>query len=251
MRGAACPQGREERQERGLIQPPRLAKRGAYADQEVVLRTLIAALTSLLCATAAPADPVDQKSARKMLFNARGFDVQYIDSGVLTDQQLGFFRTLVNSRDSRSQFGQLAQYYGAIAISPSVFESSITELFTRPETVPFAFPVGYHSVSAAQAAALSLCNANVARGQKPCVLAVQIVPKRFKPVALTLSSAATEAFRTYRRAKAPKAFAMSQSTGAFGQGDGPLAVETALRMCNAAVGEGNPEDCVVVIADEN
>ena len=215
------------------------------------MRRILTTLTAVMFATCAMAEPVDERSARKMLFPAKGFNVEYVEGSGLTDTQLGYFKLLVKGRDSRSQFGRLAHYYGAIAISPSVFEGSPAALLSDPESVPFRLDTGLHSVAAAEAAALQGCAALVKRGQKPCVIAARILPKRYKPRDLTMSIFATDAFKAYRKADGPKAFAISPSTRAYGLADGDVAPQEAVEICNGKAKEVGKSDCVVVISDES
>ncbi|MEL7117481.1 MAG: 5-aminolevulic acid synthase, partial [Pseudomonadota bacterium] len=93
------------------------------------------------------------------------------------------------------------------------------------------------------------CEALRKRSDQPCVIAARVLPKRFKNQPLTLSNAATGAFKSYRDARGPKAFAISPATQAFGLAQGATAIQEALGACNAKVGQGNRQDCVIVIQD--
>jgi len=211
--------------------------------------TLAATLAALLvgAGAAAAAEPVTERDARKMLFNAKGFEMQYVDAGALTETQLGYFEIMVKSRESRDQFGRLAHYYGAIAISPSVFDGSPAALLAAPETVPFQFRTGLHSVAAADAVALAACNALVKGGDKPCVVAARVLPGRCKDQPMPLSVFATDAFKEYRRADGPQAFAASQATRAYAWGQG--AGSEALAACNQTAATVGPADCKIVVQD--
>lgn len=210
---------------------------------------LIAAALAAAWAAPAMAEPVDEKAARKALFKPGTFDVVYKEDSGLTDEQLGFFRIIVKGRESRDQFGRLAHYYGAIAISPSVFEDGPAALLADPQNVPFRFETGLHSVQAAEVVALRACNALVQAGQKPCVVPAQILPRRYKERGLTLSTFATEGFKAYRDAGGPKAFAASAETRAYGMADGDAAEAEALAACNATAAKVGKPDCKIVIVD--
>ncbi|KMW56419.1 5-aminolevulic acid synthase isozyme [Candidatus Rhodobacter oscarellae] len=214
------------------------------------MKKTLLALSIASLATATTAEPVDERTARKQLFKPKGFSVEYVEDSGLTEQQQGFFKILVEGRDSRQEFGTLARYYGAITVSPSIFEGDIGALLLTPEEVPFQFATGYHSPGAADAASLEACNAQVRGEQKECVIAARILPKRFSERDLTMSFAATANFKLYRGADAPKAFAISPSSQAFGLAEGATAADEALGACNGLIEQEQPRDCVVVIADE-
>jgi len=213
------------------------------------MRCGFALLFALTFMNPAWADPLDEKAARKMLFPANGFKVVYKEESGLTETQLGYFKLLVKGRESRNDFKKIAHYYGAIAISPSIFEGTPADLLRDPKKVPFRMETGLHSVEAAQTAVLSACNKLVNSGKKPCVVAALIVPKRYKPVDLTLSVFATQAFKDYRKAKGPKAFAISPRSKGFGISDGDSANAVALAECNATAKETGKADCEIVILD--
>jgi hypothetical protein len=213
------------------------------------IRTAALGLAASVCAFGALAQAMDQREARKQLFPAKGYEVEYMADSGLSETELGYFKLLVEGRNSRDQFGRMAQYYGAIAISPSVFQGGPAAILASPETVPFKFETGYHSVAAAEAAALIACNALVQPGQQRCGVAARILPKRYKPRPLSMSVFATDAFKTYRNAGKPKAFALSFATPGYGLADGAQAAEEALEICNAAAEAFGKRDCNLVVLD--
>lgn len=185
------------------------------------------AATFVLAAPMAMANPVDSKTAKKMLFGK---------SSAVELGQADFLDASISK--AIKQAAAKIPYYGAIAVSPG--EPTASNLM--------ATMANYHSPQAAQQAALANCNSRRTVG-KPCVVIATIVPKKFKPQPLTLSVEATQLFgKEYRKMQSPKALAISPSTGVFGadRGDGGRAIG----KCNAAAqGKGNA-DCRVVIFDQ-
>lgn len=209
------------------------------------------AFSTLLAMIAAPlmAEPLDERTAKRMLFKPKGYSVEYPTNSGLSDAHLGVIKVVAESRDSKKQFGRVARYYGAIAISPSVFEKAAAALITSPETVPFDMSSGLHSPSAAAEAALNACNAKVEAGWEPCVVAANILPKRWKDVDFSMSNAATANFKLYRNAKSPKAFAISASGPGFGLAEGEDAVALAIEACEKSNKSVDAKDCTVVVQD--
>ena len=168
---------------------------------------------------------VSSAEARKMLFREGGRSVSVAEVEFLGAAE----------RRALEQYGEQFDYYGAMAVSPGDPASS-------GSAVALA---NYHSPEAAEAAALAGCEARRQTGD-PCVIIATIGPRRFEPRALTLSVQATAAFNDeYRKLDAPKAFAVSPSTGAwaFARGDGARALD----QCAAKAGGAG--DCRIVIED--
>ena len=144
------------------------------------------------------------------------------------------------------QAPRVQKYYEAMAVSPDEgMQAQSASLAT-----------GYHSVRAARAAAVAACNARKKAESADCVVVAEFVPKGYKPgkARITLSWAATEAFRKYRRGGKPRAFAISPATGAFGQAvraASPEGARTkALAICRDGVAKaGAQDDCRVISAD--
>ena len=184
----------------------------------------------LLAGLPAAAQVLDEKAAKEALFPVRGHVVQV--SSKLSERDQRTVRALVPLM--AKQLRQPVRYYAAIAYSP---QDGLAH-----DSIQAA--MNYHTIEAASAAALAACNRFRSRGAAQCQLAARMVPKRFKPRPLTLSIDATAAFeKAYRRAKSPKAFAISNSTGNWGMGRSDAA---ALAACEK---NGKPRDCEIVIRD--
>lgn len=183
---------------------------------------------ALLAPHLAAAEPVSGKDARRMLFSDRGTEVVLNASAELSETDRKTIDTLVRSNGFK--------YYGAIAFSPSQGLLS--------ESLQGAF--NYHDPGAAAAAALRACEAARLAGASPCVVAAQVMPRRWSAQPLQLSQDATAAFQDYRRDRGEKAIAVSYGSGGFGIGTGAGAEAAALASCNAASSTG---DCVIVVRD--
>jgi hypothetical protein len=194
------------------------------------IAAMIAAAALALGAAApqASAQPVDGKTAKRMLFSTRGAEAQLANVDFMDDAVAKALRAVANQ----------IPYYGAIAVSPG--EPASSNLMSTM--------ANYHSVDAASAAALANCNSRRTSG-KPCVVIAVITPKKYKPQPLTMSVQATQAFNgNYRKMKAPKGMAISEKAGVFGfdRGDGGR----ALARCSAAAAERGASDCRLVISDQ-
>jgi len=203
-------------------------------------------VAGMAAAGMAGADPIDEAAARKMLFARKGHAVALAEDTGLSELHMSFVKLLIVD----PEFKRAARYYGAMALSPSVFEVTAAEGITDRARSLVKFVGNYHSPAAADLAARSACDAARGRADAPCVVVARILPKRWKPDrALTLSQAATVNFRPYAKAKAPKAFAVSPGSPGFGLADGETAAETALATCNAQAARLGDPDCIVAIAD--
>ncbi len=178
--------------------------------------------------------PVSGKAAKAMLFSPKHAEMRLIDHDFLAPADKQALKLL--PRIMKQQQMPM-KYYGAIAVAPSA------GLLARETTL---FAMGHHSAEAARAAALGGCEA-ARKGGRPCVIVAEVYPRGWKPRVLQLNQDATRGFRKYRRARGPKAFAASPSTGhwAFARGNGAAA--EALARCNAEAGGAG--DCRVVIRD--
>lgn len=212
-------------------------------------RVGLCAILMALIAVPSFADPLDTRKAKRALFPIKGFSVQYPKDNGLTDLQRSYFEILVGGSQSKDQFARVAKYYGAIALTPSMFERTPAELLANPEAVPFQLAAGYHSPAAADRAALATCETIRTGAERPCVIAARILPRRYKPRDLHMSISATAAFDTYRKVKGPRAFAISPTTQAFGLAEGEIAVTEALDACNGKIPASMGRDCTIVIED--
>jgi hypothetical protein len=193
----------------------------------------VLSLVVLILVLAAPtrAEAIDTKSARKQLYPTKGLSTRLADA--LTDSERATIVALIPLMEQ--QLRSPVKYYSSIAYSPDQGLVS--------DALQGAF--NFHTTEAADAASIAACNKVRAKGTKPCQLAARILPKKYKPRDLTLSYDATEAFnRSFRREKAPKSFAISATSGAWGVGKTDA---TAIASCEKdAAGAG---DCRVVIHD--
>ena len=176
----------------------------------------------------AAAAQVDSKTARNQLFSERGASVQ-INTALP-------WLTADVAKATEAYAAQFP-YYAAMAVSPG----------DPPTTGSAVAEANHHSVEAAQRAALAACNARRTTGQD-CVIVATVVPRRYRARAFTLSTSATDTMKSrYRQLKAPKALAVSPSTGAYGyaRGDGARALE----VCNEQAQERGARDCQIAVMD--
>jgi len=192
-------------------------------------RLFLAATLGVMGGTAG-AEPIDGKAARGEMFSHRGGQVVVFAEDYLSEENAAQLAVT----------GGLIQYYGAIAIAPD--EGFISQANQAA--------ANHHSIDAAETAALAACNAARSGGRR-CVIIAHYLPDDWEEGrALQLSQAATDAFRrTYRRARKPRAFAISDITGAFGVGRGDGAMEDALASCNEDAESLGATDCNVVVSD--
>ncbi len=213
----------------------------------VIAAGITAGLAGLLLvagATAAAAEPLSPKQAKKQLFRGDRLRVELLDLSALsptTRAQAEAIATSLTDPEIAAQWAAMGfsmGYYGAMAVKPD-----------RPlSPTSMAISNNLHSPEAAEAAALAACNA-LPGGE--CAGVALILPKRYKARDFTLSQAATEAFRTgWGRPDAPQYLAYSPSTGAFVIARGAGADAAALASCNEQTGLGDSADCVIGIAEE-
>ncbi|SFP09191.1 hypothetical protein [Tranquillimonas alkanivorans] len=194
------------------------------------MRQLVAAVFCV-AAGAASAQGVDGSEARAQLFPPERTGLQI--SSRLDETERDIVRRLIPLFEE--QMGQPMHYYATIAYSPA--DGLVSESLQSA--------VAYHDTDAADRAALSACEAAAQSGG--CEVAARVVPRGYEPRPLTLSSPATAAFfDSYVPADAPKALAISPSTGKYAVADGPDATGTAIARCRAEAGAA---DCVVAISD--
>lgn len=191
------------------------------------------AVLMTLAAAPAMAEPVDVKDARKMLFSPKGVDVVMKPDTGMSAKDLGILETVVKAQ------AETGGYYGAVAVAPG------ESLLTSEATVAL---MNYHSVEGASEAALAACEEK--RTEDPaCVIAAEILPRKFEEQPVTLSRDATEAFRDFRKGRDEKAFAISESTGEWAFFKGDNAAFAARNLCNEKAGGKGKADCETVIAD--
>lgn len=188
------------------------------------MKSVLALLITLSLAAPAGAEVLTGKAARKLLFAPGKMVAEMVEGAGLAEADMKALKSVAETQ----------AYYGAIAVSP---EDGMMHAAT-------VAAVNYHDTTAAEAAALTECNAKKA-GKADCVIAARILPKGWKEPGFGLSSDATAAFKGYD--KKTGAFAISPATGAFGMGSGEGAAEAALAQCAAM--NAAAKDCAVVIAN--
>ena len=190
---------------------------------------LIVAIMLIAVAGAAAAQSVSSRQAAAVLFEPGRQVVQV--SSALSKAEQGTIKALVPLMEQQMQTP--VRFYSSIAYAPDQGLVS--------EALQGAF--NHHSPAAADRAARRACAAAKPRGAGPCRIAARVLPRGYQSRPLTLSEAATRAFdTTYRRLIRPKAFAISETTGAWGLGGTERA---ALNNCR----RGGARDCRVVIRD--
>ncbi|WP_052245420.1 hypothetical protein [Halocynthiibacter namhaensis] len=175
--------------------------------------------------------PVDSRDARGMLFDRKGGQVVVLEQDFLTEAQVAQLAAM----------GGAIPYYGAVAMAPD--EGMLSETNQAA--------ANHHSIAAAETAALAACNTARSGGQR-CVIVLHFLPNAYESGrALELSQSATEEFRTFRRGRGEKAFAISPSTGSFASETGAGAESTAIAACNAGADGANvtATDCYTVIVN--
>ena len=210
------------------------------------MRVVVAAMIAAIAmGGTAMADPVDGKAAKKMLFATRNVDLQIVEGSGLEPAQTAIVDAIL--KQTRAQ--GLANYYGAVAVSPDFFTRLAVDADQAALSGLLQVTERLHSPAKAAEVALASCNAARSEGEAECVLAARVLPKRWKEQPLMMSVTATEAFKAYRKGREEKAFAISANTVAFAAARGTGAAATALEACNKGATKTGEADCEVVIAD--
>jgi hypothetical protein len=194
---------------------------------------------------AASADPVDTNAARKMLFSPRGVEMAVQPDTGLDAGQTATLEAILKQMSAAG----LSGYYGAVAVSPAFFDMMASDPGAATLSGLFQVAEKYHSAETAAGVALQACQKARKSGQAPCAVAAHVLPKRWKPQPLQLSVDATAAFAEYRKGKGPKAFAISQASGAYAFAKGEGAQASALADCAARSNAKGGGECALVIAD--
>ncbi len=206
------------------------------------MRWFVVSIMAFL-ATSLAAEPLSERSAKRDLFGTRGYDVQLRSDSGLGQSELAIVRAFVTN--DQIKVGQ--RYYGSVAVAPDFFARLQSDPNAAAMSGLMQVTENFHSPQAAANAALSACEtARSGRGEA-CTIAAFVLPRRYQSRPLQLSVTATEAFRAYERSAAPKAFAISSSTGQYAIGTGATAHEAAVARCNSTTGGAN--DCQIVVAD--
>jgi len=196
---------------------------------------IIAVIAAAAAAGALAQDLPDQRTAQKMLFKdgKNATEVRILRPELIPESY----------QAALHQAAKLQKYYEALAVSPT--EGLLAKSGTQA--------INFHTAAAAHVAAIYGCNKKKAKASADCVVVAEFLPKGYTGAqTFSLSNNATEEFRkAYRRGGKSKAFAISPSTGNWGQavkaGSADAARTTALADCNAKPG-GNG-DCEVVSQD--
>ena len=194
------------------------------------MRMIMAMILVGCVGTATVAQPLGERAATAELIDTSGIGLQL--SRALTEKEGATIKTLIPLIEQ--QTGTKAKFYGALAYAPD--EGLISNALQG------AF--NYHSVEAADAAALAACSA-AKTGAGACSIAARILPPGYQRRAISLSLDATQAFfDKYRPATGNKYFAISRSTGAWALGPSEGG---ALSACTRDARGAN--DCAILVKD--
>lgn len=193
----------------------------------------------------ASAEVISGKEARKLLFNAKGTSVEVVEESGLDELSLRVVTALVDQKEFKTK----VIYYGALAFSPAFIARAQAGGGDAVDSGLANYVDGYHSIAAAERAALAGCRGARRGDEPPCVIAVRVLPKRYKPRALSLSTRATAAFKAYRKGKGDKAMAISPSGLAYAIAKGEDAAGEALAACNIAAVKDGLADCILIVKD--
>lgn len=180
---------------------------------------------------ASVAEPIGGQAARLELFDTAGIGLQLAQ--VLSDKERATIKTLIPLIEQ--QTGTKAKFYGALAYAPD--EGLVSE------TLQGAF--NFHTIEAADRAAISACSAAKRATSGDCRLAARILPPGYQRRAVSLSHDATRVFfdrYTFLRGK--KFFAVSRATGAWA-----MAASESAALAACAVDAKGANDCAVIIED--
>lgn len=190
----------------------------------------VASLVFAALATEAGAEVLDTKLARKALFSLKGYEVEL--SETLPKDAAKVVEAIVPMISS--ELNQPVRYYAAIAWSP---DDGVVHESLRAA-------MNHHNPDVAGRAAVAACETLRSEGATPCEVAALILPRRYEERPLTMSLDATAAFdKAYRKARSPKAFAISRVNGGWGMGASDA---EALAACQESSGS---DSCVIVVRD--
>ena len=194
-------------------------------------RKLALVLVALLAGDGLAAEPVSSSAAKGMLYDTESVGLQ-LASG-LSKKEHATVKNLVPLIAKQTQ--TKAKFFGALAYAPD--EGLVSE------SLQGAF--NFHSVAAADKAALKACQQAKKASSGACRLAARILPPGYQAQALSLSHDASQGFfARFLPATGTKFLAASQSTGAWAMGP---SVDGALAACAAKAKRA--KDCRIVIAN--
>ncbi len=208
-------------------------------------RLVISGILMLMGGGVALAEPVDGTTARKMLFSPKGVDLRVIEDSGLSKAQVTILQALLKGMSANG----LANYYGAVAVSPAFFDQMAKDPGQAALSGLLQVTERLHTPAAAATLAMTACQKARKRGDAACVLAGRIMPRKWTPQPVSLAVGATAAFRDYLKGKGPKAIAVSAGSGSYAIVKGEGASEKAMMTCNASAAKSGKPDCSVVIAD--
>lgn len=196
------------------------------------MRFIGAALVSLgVTSGACMADPLSGAAAEAELFDTTGIGLQLSQS--LTEKERATIKTLIPLIEQ--QTGTKAKFFGALAYAPD--EGLVSEALQG------AF--NFHTVAAADRAAIAACSAVKRATSGACRLAARILPPGYQSRAISLSHDATRGFfDVYVPATGTKHFAASEATGAWAMAP---TLNGAMRACAQDTKGAN--DCTIVVQD--
>jgi hypothetical protein len=180
---------------------------------------------------AAAAEPVSGRVAQAELFDTSGIGLQLVRG--LSDKDRATIKALIPLIEQ--QTGTKAKFYGALAYAPD--EGLVSEALQG------AF--NFHTVDAADTAAIEACGAAKRATSRACQVAARILPPEYQRRSLSLSLDATRGFfDRYTPAAGAKIFAISRSTGAWAMAPSPGG---ALGACTQDA--KGADDCAIIVRD--
>lgn len=196
------------------------------------MRVILSVLLALsVVSGASVAEPIGGQRASLELFDTSGIGLQLSQS--LSEKERATIKTLIPLIEQ--QTGTKAKFFGALAYAPD--EGLVSEALQG------AF--NFHTVEAADQAAIAACMATKRSTSGECRLAARILPPGYQRRAVSLSHDATRVFfDRYIFLRGAKFFAVSGATGAWAMAPSQSA---ALEACAHDAKGAN--DCAVVIED--
>ena len=193
--------------------------------KQVICAALIAATPTIVSA-----DVLNEREARRALYNANRVEVVMMENTGLNALEFAAME------EASSQM----LYYAALAYSPD-------DGLLSNSTIAAA---DHHSVEAAHQAALDACN-ELRNGDAECIVVSHVRPRNWEGGrALQLGATATDDFRSnFRGGDAPRVMVISPLTGKWSIMKGEGAEERALSDCNTRAAESGATDCIVVVSE--
>jgi hypothetical protein len=196
------------------------------------MRAILSVLVVLgLASGASAAEPIGGQKASLELFDTSGIGLQLSQS--LSEKERATITTLIPLIEQ--QTGMKAKFYGALAYAPD--EGLVSEALQG------AF--NFHTVEAADQAAIAACMTSKRATSGECRLAARILPPGYQKRAVSLSHDATRVFfDRYIFLRGAKFFAVSRATGAWA-----MAPTESAALAACAQDAKGANDCAVIIED--